>query len=100
MAQTLRKNDLAGIVAQRMGGTRSAGETALNAVTAAIQESLIRGDRVVITGFGSFEVRKIKERTVRPLRGPQAGQPTVVKAHDRVGFSPGTELSTAIKSGS
>ena len=100
MAQTLRKSDLSGIVAQRMGGTRSSGETALNAVTSAIQESLARGDRVVITGFGSFEVRKIKERTVRPLRGPQAGQPTVVKAHDRVGFSPGTELSTAVKGGS
>ena len=97
MTQTLRKSDLAGIVAQRMGGTRSTGEAALNAVTSAIQESLVRGDRVVITGFGSFEVRKIKERKIRPLRGAQAGQPTVVEAHDRVGFSPGTDLANSVK---
>ena len=97
MTQTLHKSDLAGMVAQRMGGTRTNGEAALNAVTSAIQESLTRGDRVVITGFGSFEVRKIKERTVRPLRGPNAGRPTKVAAHDRVGFSPGTELAGAVK---
>ncbi len=97
MAQTLHKSDLAGMVAQRVGGTRANGEAALNAVTAAIQESLTRGDRVVITGFGSFEVRKIKERTVRPLRGPNVGKPTKVAAHDRVGFSPGTDLAKAVR---
>ncbi len=100
MAETLHKGDLAGLVAQRMGGTRSSGEAALNAVTGAIQESLTRGNRVVITGFGSFEVRKIKERTVRPLRGENAGKPTKVPAHQRVGFSPGTELAGAVKKGS
>ena len=97
MATTLRKNDLAGRVAMKMQGTRSQGESAVNSVIAAVQQALVSGDRVVITGFGSFEVRQIKERKVRPIRGAQAGKQMTVPAHKRVGFSPGTELTKAVQ---
>jgi len=97
MPATLRKSDLSSRVATRLGGTRSSGEGAVNAVIGAIQDSLIGGDRVVITGFGSFEVRQIKERKVRPIRGARAGQQMTVPAHRRVGFSPGTELTKAVQ---
>lgn len=97
MATTLRKSDLAGRVASRLSGTRSGGEAAVNAVISAVQEALVAGDRVVITGFGSFEVRNIKERKVRPIRGANAGQQITVPAHKRVGFSPGTELTQAVQ---
>ena len=97
MATTLRKSDLAGRVAARLQGTRSSGEAAVNAVIGAVQDALVSGDRVVITGFGSFEVRNIKERKVRPIRGARAGQQMTVPAHKRVGFSPGTELTQAVQ---
>ncbi len=97
MVTTLRKSDLAGRVAARLGGTRSGGENAVNAVIAAVQDALVTGDRVVITGFGSFEVRNIKERMVRPIRGANAGQQMKVPAHKRVGFAPGTELTQAVQ---
>ena len=97
MPTTLRKSDLAGRVATRLQSTRSAGESAVNAVVSTIQQSLTSGDRVVITGFGSFEVRQIKERKVRPIRGARAGQQMTVPAHKRVGFSPGTELTKAVQ---
>lgn len=97
MPMTLRKSDLAGRVATRLGGTRSVGEGAVNAVIAAVQSALVGGDRVVITGFGSFEVRQIKERKVRPIRGARAGQQMTVPSHKRVGFSPGTELTKAVQ---
>ena len=47
---TLRKGDLAGKVAGKLGGPRSQGDAALNAVLDSVRESLASGDRVVLTG--------------------------------------------------
>ncbi len=92
---TLRKNDLTARVATRLGGSRAQGEAALNAVLVSIQEALAKGDRVVLTGFGSFEVRQVKARRVKPIRGGQAGQLITVPEHRRVGFTAGAELNKA-----
>ncbi len=92
---TLRKSDLTSRIAGKMGGSRASGEAALKAVLDSIQEALGRGDRVVLTGFGSFEVRQVKARRVRPIRGGQAGNLITVPAHKRVGFTAGAELSKA-----
>ena len=92
---TLRKSDLTARVASQLGGSRAQGEAALNAVLDSIQEALSAGDRVVLTGFGSFEVRQVKARRVRPIRGGQAGSLITVPAHKRVGFTAGANLSAA-----
>ena len=65
----------------------------LKAVLDSVQEALASGDRVVLTGFGSFEVRDVKARRVRPIRGGSAGNLITVPAHKRVGFTAGAELS-------
>ena len=93
---TLRKGDLAAKVAGKLNGPRSWGDSALNAVLDSIRESLAAGDRVVLTGFGSFEGRQVKERQVRAIRGRQAGQRVTVPAHKRVGFTPGSDLAGAV----
>lgn len=92
---TLRKNDIASRVSTKLNSKSANGEKALNAVLESIQEALANGDRVVLTGFGSFELRDVKARKVRPIRGAQSGELTEVPAHKRVGFSPGTELKKA-----
>ena len=92
---TLRKSEMSSRVAAEFGGSRAQGEAALNAVVDSIQAALARGDRVVLTGFGSFEVRQVKARRVRPIRGGQAGSLITVPAHKRVGFTAGAELSKA-----
>ncbi len=92
---TLRKSDISGRIASRLDGSRSQGEAALKAVLESIQDALGSGDRVVLTGFGSFEVRQVKARKVRPIRGGQAGNLITVPAHKRVGFTAGAELSKA-----
>ncbi len=91
----LRKRDISGRIASKLEGSRSQGEAALKAVLDSIQDSLDSGDRVVLTGFGSFEVRQVKARKVRPIRGGQAGNLITVPAHKRVGFTAGAELSKA-----
>ena len=92
---TLRKSDMSDRVARKLDGSKAQGEAALNAVLGSVQDALARGDRVVLTGFGSFEVRQVKARRVRPIRGGQAGSLITVPAHKRVGFSAGTELGKA-----
>ena len=94
---TQRKGDLAAKVAGKLGASRSAGDAALNAVLNSIREALTAGDRVVLTGFGAFEVRQVKERQVRAIRGSQAGQKVMVPAHKRVGFSSGSDLGNAVR---
>ena len=90
---TLRKSDLSARVAAKLGSSRAQGEAALKAVLDSVQEALAAGDRVVLTGFGSFEVRDVKARRVRPIRGGSAGNLITVPAHKRVGFTAGAELS-------
>ena len=95
---TLRKSDLVASVAKSMSTTRSGAEDALNSVLDTLRTSLAKGDRVVLTGFGTFEVREVKERKVRPIRGGSVGKTITVPAHRRVGFSAGAELSQAVRS--
>ena len=94
---TLRKSDMNTRVAAKLGGSRAQGAAALKAVLDSIQDALSAGDRVVLTGFGSFEVREIKTRQVRAVRGAQQGQLITVPAHKRVGFSAGAELTKAVR---
>ncbi len=95
---TLRKNDIAARVAAKLGQGQKQGADSVNAVTAVIQEAIANGDRVVLTGHGTYELREVKERKVRPIKGGKAGELTVVPAHKRVGFTPGTELKKAAQS--
>jgi DNA-binding protein HU-beta len=94
---TLRKGDLAARVAGKLGSPRSGGDAALNAVLDSIRDALGAGDRVVLTGFGAFEARQVKERQVRAIRGRQAGQRVTVPAHKRVGFTAGSHLAAAVR---
>ena len=90
---TLRKSDIAARVATRLKGSSSEGERALNAVLDSIQDALSEGDKVVLTGFGSFSVRGVKARRVKPIRGGQPGKLIIVPAHKRVGFTAGSNLN-------
>lgn len=86
MSNTIRKREMSERVAESMGCSRSQGEQALNAVLASIVEAMRAGDRVVLTGFGAFELREVKARTVRSIRGANSGELIVVPAHKRVRF--------------
>ncbi len=95
---TRRKSEMSDRVADKLGCTKAQGEAALNAVLRSVQDELSKGNRVVLTGFGTFELRDVKARKVRPIRGSKAGDLIEVPAHKRVGFSAGAELSKAAQS--
>jgi DNA-binding protein HU-beta len=96
VAQSLGKTDVAARVATKLQGTQAEGGRALNAVLESISDALHRGSSVTLTGFGTFEVRRIKARKVRAIRGRQAGQMVAVPAHKRAGFRAGTDLTRSV----
>lgn len=93
--ETIRKSDLSARVAEKTGTTKAQSESALRAVLDSIKEELAAGNRVVLTGFGTFEVREVKARKIRHIGGAKEGELVTVPKHKRVGFKPGAELSVA-----
>jgi DNA-binding protein HU-beta len=94
--KTLGKGDIAARVAAKLKGTHAEGNRALNAVLEAITEGLKERRGVTLTGFGTFDIREIKARRVRAIRGKQAGQMMNVPARKRPGFRAGSELQRAV----
>ena len=64
----MNKSDLIAEIAAKTGSTKKDAEATLNAFVDVVTESLVKGDKVQLVGFGSFEVRK---RAARKGRNPQ-----------------------------
>ena len=64
----MNKTELVASVAEKAGLTKKDSEKAVNAVLAAVTESLQKGEKVQLVGFGTFEVR---ERKARKAQNPQ-----------------------------
>ena len=90
---TARRKDIVEKIADDLGEPRYQAETVLNAVLDSIKSSLADGDKVVLTGFGSFSVRKIAARKIKPIRGTDNGELVNIPAHNRIGFTPGSGLN-------
>jgi DNA-binding protein HU-beta len=71
----VNKAQLVEAIADKVGGRQSAAD-AVDAVLDAIVRAVVAGDRVSVTGFGSFE--KV-ERPARYARNPQTGERVRVK---------------------
>lgn len=71
----MNKAQLVEAIADKVGGRQNAAD-AVDAVLDAIVRAVVAGDRVSVTGFGSFE--KV-ERPARYARNPQTGERVRVK---------------------
>ena len=89
----MNKSDLAEAVGQAFGGNKSMGATAVDAVLGAIQGALASGDKVQISGFGTFEVR---HRAARMGRNPRTGEEVEIKATNAPAFKAGKGLKEAV----
>jgi len=87
------KRDLVGKIAIEARLTRAQAARALEAFLSGIQSSLVRGDRVTISGFGTFG---ISHRKARRVRNPRNGHAIEVAAKRVPRFAPGIELKSAI----
>lgn len=73
--------------------SRKEADAAVNAVIDAIKKALKKGDKVSITGFGTFSVTK---RAARTGRNPQTGETIKIKAKKLPKFTPGKEFKDVI----
>lgn len=89
----MNKGDLADAVGQSFGGNKSMGATAVDAVLEAITTALAAGDKVQISGFGTFEVRA---RKARMGRNPRTGEEVQIKATNAPAFKAGKALKEAV----
>jgi DNA-binding protein HU-beta len=81
----MNKAQLVEAVAEQLGGRRAAAE-AVDAVLDTIVRTVTAGDRVSVTGFGTFEP---VERSARFARNPQTGERVKVKQTRVPRFRPG-----------
>jgi DNA-binding protein HU-beta len=88
------KRELVGKIAVEARLTRAQAARALEAFLEGIQSSLVRGDRVIISGFGTFG---ISHRKARRVRNPRSGHAMEVAAKRVPRFAPGVELKSAIE---
>jgi DNA-binding protein HU-beta len=68
-------------------------ERALNSFLANVTKALKKGDKITLTGFGTFSVSK---RKARKGRNPQTGEEIKIKASKVVKFKPGKTLKDKI----
>jgi len=66
----------------------------LNTIITNITKSLIKGESVILTGFGTFKVMK---RAARIGRNPKTGATIKIPARRVARFSAGKELKRSVK---
>ena len=86
----MHKKDLVEAVAQKTGKSQKEVKETLDAILSTIGDTLKKGDKVTLIGFGTFSVQQTKARTGR---NPQTGKPMQIKAKKRPRFKAGSELS-------
>lgn len=91
----MNKSELVANIAASGDLTKSAAGKALERVLARMAEAMGRGERVTLSGFGSF---RVVERAEQKGRNPQTGQAMTIPAHNVVKFRPGKKLYTSVRS--
>lgn len=89
----MNKTELIELVAEKASLKKNAAEAAVNAVFASISETLAKGDKVQVIGFGSFEVKNV---AAKEGRNPQTGETIKIAACKRPAFSAGKALKDAV----
>lgn len=90
----MTKSLLIEAVAKKAGVTKAEAARVTEAVINSITEGLARGEKVTVTGFGTFEVR---QRAARMGRNPQTGETIQIPAQRTPAFRAGKSLKDAVK---
>ena len=89
----MNKSDLIAAIAAKTGDTKKNAEASLDAFIDVVTESLVKGDKVQLVGFGSFEVRK---RAARKGRNPQTKEEIKIPASKAPVFKAGKALKDLV----
>lgn len=81
----MNKKEALLLMSKDAGITTAQAEKAFNQLFSGIKTSLHKGEKVTFSGFGSFEVKKTKNRKGR---NPRTGEIIPIPAKKRIKFNP------------
>jgi len=89
----MNKGDLISQISADADISKSQATDALASVLTSVENTLKKGDKVTLIGFGTFS---INERPARLGRNPQTGAEIKIKAKKVVKFKAGKSLSDSV----
>src|SRR3954471_14140363 len=93
---SVTKSDLIELVANKLNLPKGKAELIVNCIFDSMEESLRKGERIEIRGFGSFEIRHYK---AYEGRNPRTGDPVEVQPKRLPFFKVGKELKERVNNG-
>ena len=90
----MTKGELIASIGKEAKISKASAEKALNAFTNTVMKALKKGDKLALTGFGTFSVAK---RRARAGRNPQTGKEIKIPATKVAKFKAGNLLKSAVK---
>ncbi|HUQ85295.1 MAG TPA: HU family DNA-binding protein [Candidatus Limnocylindrales bacterium] len=90
----MTKKELIEIVAKKANLTNKAARDAVQTALNTIRDSMKRGEKVVLTGFGTFSIRTRQQRVGR---NPKTGDKITLAARKAPGFTAGKTLKKAVR---
>ena len=89
----MTKADLVELIYERVGSSKREAGEAVETVFSIVRECLRRGEKVKISGFGSFLV---KEKRARRGRNPQTGEPITIDPRRVLSFKASQVLKESV----
>ncbi len=90
----MTKADLIAAIAKEVKISKAAAEKAVNAFCGSVMKALKKGEKLTLTGFGTFSVAR---RRARAGRNPQTGKEIKISATKVAKFRAGKLLKAAIR---
>ncbi len=90
----MTKSQLVSVVSKKAHLTKRAAEEAMDTLFDEVIRTLKKGDKVVISGFGTFYLGKVKDKQVVPFGNEDKRQ--TIKGHKVVNFRVGKPLKREV----
>ena len=90
----MNKGELVAAVAEKAGLTKKDAGLTVNALLETVTETLVKGEKVQLIGFGNFEVKERAEREGRNPRNPE--EVVKIAASKAPVFKAGKSLKDAV----
>lgn len=90
----MTKSELIEIISKQANLTKKSARETIDAFLTEVIRKLEKGEKVVISGFGTFKVTKVKDKKGR---NPQTGKDLVIKGHRAVRFIVSKSLKKSVK---
>ena len=89
----MNKSELVEAISNETGLTKTKSNEVINTIIRTISESLAKGDKVSLTGFGTWSTNT---RPERKGRNPKTGEEITISSKTVAKFKPGNELTKTV----